>query len=195
MINRHVLINLGLIGLILALVVGNVLLAHPDPEERNGTIMKGMTSSRAIYAQEENPFGEQGVNRGMPVEGTIPAGKKAYPFGKGMQESERAGEALRNPFKRDDQASIARGKLVYERMCMACHTGKTSEGVREVGKRGGPVGPALLSQRVNGLKDGYIFNYITKGGALMPAHGAQIPEDDRWKAINYIRHAYSNGAK
>jgi mono/diheme cytochrome c family protein len=41
--------------------------------------------------------------------------------------------------------------------------------------------------RVPRLVDGEIFDVITNGRSTMPAYGPQVPVEDRWAIIHYIR--------
>jgi hypothetical protein len=34
---------------------------------------------------------------------------------------------------------------------------------------------------------GYFFDVITNGFGIMPDYGSQIPPDDRWKIVAYVR--------
>ena len=53
---------------------------------------------------------------------------------------------------------------------------------------GFPGVASLLSDHAKSIKDGYIYNYISRGGVLMPSYGAQILPADRWKVVAYVRH-------
>ncbi|MCX7999921.1 MAG: cytochrome c, partial [Leptospiraceae bacterium] len=37
------------------------------------------------------------------------------------------------------------------------------------------------------MTDGQIYHTITMGAGQMPAYGSQIPSEDRWKIILYVR--------
>jgi mono/diheme cytochrome c family protein len=44
-----------------------------------------------------------------------------------------------------------------------------------------------LAEHARGLADGQIFHIVTHGQGLMPAHGSQVAQEDRWKIVHYIR--------
>lgn len=180
-------INIALAALVLFLGAIN-LLVYVDPETRNPVLLDGMQTSEAYDTQEKPSSGA------MVVEGTVPFGQTPYRYGSGPIESERAGKDLSNPLK-PTPANLARGKVIYDRFCMTCHVSKTGDDPRPVVKRGVPNSPALITERVKGFADGYIFNYVTKGGAIMPAYGPQIMEEDRWKLVLYMRDALSKEVK
>jgi mono/diheme cytochrome c family protein len=84
--------------------------------------------------------------------------------------------------------SLARGKVVYDRMCAICH-----------GPLGNPAEAPILPKLppmvafplANGgalaRTDGYIYGMITVGRGIMPAYGHQIAHFDRWNVVNYVR--------
>jgi mono/diheme cytochrome c family protein len=54
-------------------------------------------------------------------------------------------------------------------------------------KRGFLPPPSLHDERIVQMPDGQIFQVITRGVRNMPAYGKQIPEQDRWAIVAYIR--------
>ena len=38
-----------------------------------------------------------------------------------------------------------------------------------------------------GRSEGHLFNSITNGIRTMPAYGRQVPVDDRWAIVSYVR--------
>jgi mono/diheme cytochrome c family protein len=101
---------------------------------------------------------------------------------------------LVNPVPADAE-SLARGKVVYERMCGVCHgpTGNPQEA---------PILPKLPPMiafpLANGgallRSDGYIFGMITVGRGIMPPYGHQVAYWDRWHVVNYIRQLQGRAA-
>ena len=84
--------------------------------------------------------------------------------------------------------SLARGKQVYERVCIVCH------GPDGAGTTGYifEVFPAMAAyplggETAMGRSDGYIYGMIRVGRSLMPAYGHQIGHYDRWHVVNYVR--------
>ena len=86
--------------------------------------------------------------------------------------------------------SLENGKLKYNTYCMVCH-GDTSK-INEEGfadtkvNKLGMLAPALIPL-TPAFSDGYIFNKIKHGGAVMPTLGYVTTDRDRWDIINYIR--------
>jgi mono/diheme cytochrome c family protein len=84
------------------------------------------------------------------------------------------------------EASIARGEELFLRFCAPCH-GPDGNGVSGyIIPAGFPPYP-LMTDRVQGFTDGYIYGMIRAGRGLMPAYGHRISHFDRWNVVNYLR--------
>jgi mono/diheme cytochrome c family protein len=93
-------------------------------------------------------------------------------------------------------ASIAAGKRVYDTFCTACH-GNLAQGAVKAGmtisiieEQKGKQPPDLTDDHWdNGSTDGHIFTAIKRGlpPTMMPGFNGQIPDDDIWSVVNYIR--------
>lgn len=87
-----------------------------------------------------------------------------------------------------DEAALERGRQRYNIYCIVCH-GATGEGDGMVVRRGYRKPPSYYEDR---LQEGaspasHFFDVITNGWGAMPDYAAQIPPEDRWKIIAYIR--------
>jgi mono/diheme cytochrome c family protein len=82
---------------------------------------------------------------------------------------------------------MARGKQRYDIYCLPCH-GPTGDGNGIVKKYGYATVRSIHEKIVVVQPDGEIFNTITHGKAptMMP-YGSQIPIDDRWAIVAYVR--------
>jgi mono/diheme cytochrome c family protein len=82
---------------------------------------------------------------------------------------------------------LTRGQQRYTIYCTPCH-GATGEGTGITKKIGAmAVVTSLHDKRVVELPDGDIFNTISNGKNLMGAYGPQIPVEDRWAIVAYVR--------
>ena len=54
-------------------------------------------------------------------------------------------------------------------------------------ERGFALPTSYHEPRAREFVDGYIFNVMTNGIRNMPSYGAQIPADDRWAIVAYVR--------
>ena len=81
---------------------------------------------------------------------------------------------------------VARGRERFNIFCSPCH-GRTGEGRGMIVMRGYKQPPSFHEQRLRDLGPGYFFNVITTGFGIMPSYAPQVPVNDRWAIIAYIR--------
>lgn len=88
---------------------------------------------------------------------------------------------------------LERGRREYDIFCSPCH-GLTGHGDGMVSKRAeslqeGTWTPpsSLHTELVRTRPDGHLYNTIANGIRNMPAYGAQIPVEDRWAIVAYMR--------
>ncbi|MSR35570.1 MAG: cytochrome c [Gemmatimonadetes bacterium] len=168
------------------------------------------TAIQAVFGRSmrDQPAFDPYENTLMPAEGSVSFISGNYPAQAGqvnLGEADGMGADV-PPFTAADMASggglsaalvnpvpptaesLARGKVVFERMCGVCH-----------GPAGNPQEASILPKLqlmmafplANGgallRSDGYIFGMITVGRGVMPAYGHQVPYYDRWNVVNYVR--------
>ncbi|CAH1386645.1 c-type cytochrome [Candidatus Nitrotoga sp. M5] len=143
-----------------------------------------MANQISIKPQEsvdlKNPGMTPYPKRSIPIPGTS-----------SMIRDMEASEKQTNPIPADDK-SVALGKNLFEIYCAACH------GVS--GKGDGYVGAKLLLQPFDltaeqtiERSDGFIWGYMTFGGAIMPSYANDLSATERWSVINYVRKVLQNG--
>jgi mono/diheme cytochrome c family protein len=94
-------------------------------------------------------------------------------------------KSKKNPIAVND-ASIAAGKAVYTTNCYNCH-GKKGKGD---GPKSGdlPISPKdFTKEQFQKQSDGSLFWKISEGRKPMPSFKKDIPEEQRWQVINYVR--------
>jgi mono/diheme cytochrome c family protein len=84
------------------------------------------------------------------------------------------------------QELISRGKERYEIFCSTCH-GMTGNGDGMVVRRGLRRAASFHADNLRQAPVGHFFDAITNGWATMPSYASQIPAQDRWAIIAYIR--------
>jgi mono/diheme cytochrome c family protein len=114
----------------------------------------------------------------LPVKGTIPLGYKPW-----KMTTQEATDKLKNPTEYSE-ASIERGKRVYNSNCVPCH-GVKGDSVAPVGKA--MAVPNLITEFYANKADGSIYGILMNGGSNMPRYGYKFSEEDRWNLINYVR--------
>jgi mono/diheme cytochrome c family protein len=87
-----------------------------------------------------------------------------------------------------DQASIERGKKLYEANCASCH-GAGGRGDGPAGKALRPR-PADLVQMGPGHSDGDFAWKIAEGRGPMPPWKAVLDETQIWDVVNYIKRGF-----
>jgi mono/diheme cytochrome c family protein len=95
------------------------------------------------------------------------------------------GDATTFPFA-IDQRMMARGRERYDIFCAPCHA-RTGAGDGMVVLRGYRQPPTLHADRLRDAPPGHFFDVITNGFGAMPDYAAQIPAEDRWMIVAYIR--------
>jgi mono/diheme cytochrome c family protein len=87
-----------------------------------------------------------------------------------------------------EKADLERGRARFQIFCTACH-GMTGEGDGMIVRRGFQKPPSFYDDRLqeNSTPASHFFDVITNGWGAMPDYAAQIPPEDRWKIIAYLR--------
>ncbi|HEY1678148.1 MAG TPA: cytochrome c [Candidatus Sulfotelmatobacter sp.] len=82
---------------------------------------------------------------------------------------------------------LARGQERYNIYCAPCHS-RVGDGKGFVPSRGfSRMPPSFHDPRLQKAPLGYFFDVITNGFGIMPDYASQIPTEDRWKIIAYVR--------
>ncbi|MDE2237829.1 MAG: c-type cytochrome, partial [Elusimicrobia bacterium] len=171
-------------ALVLA-AVAMVLAVRRDLQEPHWRLFNDMVYSKAYKSQMPNSVLPGGRTEQPPVPGTIPRGYMPLPYGPGAAGRELAGRELKNPLLPTYQ-NLIQGKQLFQAYCSHCH-GQEGLGDGPVAKLFPAFSFPIATPSVYALKDGTIFDVITYGFNMMPAHGSQIPQKDRWKIILYLR--------
>jgi mono/diheme cytochrome c family protein len=121
----------------------------------------------------------------LPVDGTVPVGglkdDDAYFRGKNADGSFVARAPLAVT-----ETVLKRGQERFNIYCAPCHS-RTGAGNGLVVQRGFHLPVNLASDHTRSVGDGEIFDYISNGIRNMPAYSAQIPEEDRWAIVTWVR--------
>lgn len=85
-----------------------------------------------------------------------------------------------------DEAMLLRGQDRFDIYCAPCH-GRTGDGKGIIVARGLLAPPSYHQDRLRHIPDGQLYATITNGIRNMPGYYAQIPTDDRWAIVSYVR--------
>ena len=149
---------------------------------------QNMAFQDRFNAQEENAFFADGRAMRTPVEGTVAQGKMRgdnVGFYEGVDAS---GAYLEDSPVEWTKDLLYRGKDRYDIFCSVCHGGTgDGRGIIMTGQYGYVPAPTFHSDRIRGLPDGEIYSAIANGVRNMPSYATQIPVDDRWAIVAYVR--------
>ena len=152
---------------------------HVNPSMDNQPKVRAQTASRFFY---------DGASMRQPVPGTVPiGGLKEDPVltGKGADGQFVA----KNPVT-VDEALLERGRQRYAIYCQPCHDAR-GDGKGILFQRANVATPTFHQDRILQHADGFIFEIITNGLALMPSYRWAIPPADRWAIIAHVRELQS----
>lgn len=144
-----------------------------------GDTLNGALPATAPNAQGGNAGGTQtggDVNVRGNVAGNVPGG---------AAQSGTPGGVNEFPFAITAE-DLDRGEERFGIYCAMCH-GQTGFGDGMIVRRGYRRPPSLHDDRLRGETLGHFFDVITNGWGAMPDYAQQIPVEDRWKIIAYIR--------
>ena len=145
-----------------------------------GTIPRG-------YLRADNPEFFTGKKAGARTPTTTPAQQQTA----GTQQQQTAQQ---NSFPDDveifpiaiTEEVVQRGRSRYDIFCSACH-GLTGNGDGMIVRRGFRRAASFNDDRLRQAPVGHFFDAITNGWGAMPSYAPQIPVQDRWAIIAYIR--------
>jgi len=144
-----------------------------------------------MYTQKKfHPQGESALfddKRAMrpTVDGTVASGhlREDDAFYRGKNAD---GTFLAKAPMKVTEKTLARGQERFNIYCAPCHD-RSGGGRGLVVQRGFHLPVNLASDHTRSVGDGELFEYITKGIRNMPAYGQQIPEEDRWAIVTWVR--------
>ncbi len=83
-------------------------------------------------------------------------------------------------------AVINRGQERYDIYCSECH-GRLGDGNGMIPSRGYRRPPSYHTDALRNARTGHFFDVMTNGFGGMPPYAAQVPVNDRWAIVAYIR--------
>jgi len=145
-----------------------------------------MDSQEKFKSQSLNSFFEDSASMRTPVAGTVAQGwlKDDPVFYTGIDPQTKHA-ILKSPVA-ITMTGLQRGRQRYNIYCSPCHS-RVGDGKGIMIERGYVPPPNFHSDLIRSYPDGHIFDVITHGIRNMPAYNQQIPVQDRWLIINYLR--------
>jgi hypothetical protein len=119
------------------------------------------------------------------VEGTVARGElRADTYFYTGRIGNNPGDYMPFAITRED---LERGRIRFNIYCAPCHS-RLGDGNGYIPTRGFPrKPPSFHIERLEKAPVGYIFGVITEGFGIMPDYASQIPPQDRWRIVAYVR--------
>lgn len=159
-------------------------------------VFPDMDRQLKLRPQQPNAFFANGLSSQLPVPGTVARGQPIYTLAGPVWPFEDAPvitgrQAGTTNFVETNPLAVTggllrRGQERYTIYCAPCH-GATGDGNSVTKKLGMAVVANLHDKRIVEMADGELFNTITHGKNLMQGYAAQVPVEDRWAIIAYVR--------
>ena len=140
----------------------------------------------------------------LPAPGTVPVSSPMgdLPGHFASDKLDSVAPTLRNPYAGGaTPAVLARGKVVFDNNCSACH-GPAGAGdgpvVQQAKGADGkmyqrfPFAPPINGPQTAVRSDGYIYAVVAAGRGLMPPYGSRVTHPDRWAVVEYVRALQAN---
>ncbi len=136
-------------------------------------------------AQEVNPFFDDNRADRQPVEGTVSRGdlQADLAYYQGIEDN---GDFVAKIPATVSAEMIMRGKERFKIYCSMCHGG-TGAGNGIITNYGIVPPPSFYDERIVNMSDGEIYSAIYNGVRTMSSYRHQIPVEDRWAIVSYIR--------
>src|SRR6185369_3899530 len=191
---------IGPIGLIGPILLGALLLISVG-------CRRDMQDQPKMKPYRGTSFFGDGTSMRQPIDGTIPRGQLKtdveYYTGKKTKAPGATATPATQPAAAGAQANtfpddvdtfpfavtkevVDRGHERYNIFCSACH-GLTGNGDGMIVRRGFRRAASFNDDRLRKAPVGHFFDAITNGWGAMPSYASQIPVQDRWAIITYIR--------
>lgn len=190
---RYFLLIFGVVVLGVVLIAGR---RGDLSRNRPIQIFPDMKRQAKLRPQTANAFFASGFSSQLPPSGTVAqsgpkliGGREVYPFEAVPVNSGRVTgttnyvELIPVPFTTE---LLKRGQRQYQISCAPCH-GQTGGGDSVVKRFGMATIRSVHEPIVVSQTDGEIFNTIGYGKATMQGYAAQIPVEDRWAIVAYVR--------
>ncbi|MGC2278011.1 MAG: c-type cytochrome [Candidatus Binatus sp.] len=106
---------------------------------------------------------------------------------------EQATIKMHNPLQPTPE-NLTKGKEQFNTYCAPCH-GESAQGNGPVAHLLAKPPKNLIAGTSKDLPDGYIYGAIRDGVLSMPSYAEEMPAEQRWQVVMYIRSMQSAAAK
>jgi mono/diheme cytochrome c family protein len=157
-------------------------------------VFQNMYIQPRYAAQAYSAFFEDKRTMRVPVEGTVAREMEINPIvgegrtadGQGFVDTIPAAVVQRAG---DMEQLVARGQNRYGIYCTPCHDGLGNGKGLVISRAQNQAfqPPSFHDDRLRKMTDGQLYQTIAYGYNNMPPYGPQLPVDDRWSIVAYVR--------
>ena len=141
-----------------------------------------LNDQEKVLPESRSNFYPDGFAMRPPVDGTVARSQMPYEF---TNDVVSAGKYMQNPLT-PTQHVMQLGQRDFNIYCSPCHGYYADGDSRLQGQFPSP--PSLHTDSLRLAPDGLYYEVITNGfQGVMPSYARQIPRDERWAIIWYIR--------
>lgn len=142
-----------------------------------------MMEQDKVMTYRPSDFYPDGIAMRAPPAGTVARGEALPPeVETGLRADGTPVPRIPIPVTRE---MLQVGRKRFEIVCAACH-GLVGDGRSLVARNMSLRPPPSLHDYVS-RPDGYIYQVISRGFGLMPAYSAELPVEERWAVVAYVR--------
>jgi hypothetical protein len=147
-------------------------------------LFQRMEMQQKYQPYEENDLFADGRAMRPPPEGTVPR-ERTRPGDRAFQTGMVNNEFVSQLPMRMNRELMTLGKKRFEIVCAQCH-GVLGDGHSVVSDNMGSRIPPNLHE-FRDRPDGFFFAAITQGYGYMPSFAGEIPPEERWAVVAYVR--------
>ncbi len=146
-------------------------------------VLDPMLEQDKVMTYRPSDFYPDGVAMRAPPAGTVAVGTALPPeVSTGLRADGTPVPRIPIPVTRE---LLQVGRKRFEIICATCH-GLVGDGRSLVARNMSLRPPPSLHDFVS-LQDGYLYQVISRGYGLMPAYSAELPVEERWAVVAYVR--------
>lgn len=174
------------VALILLIAVTMIGCQGKPKEDPPIHLNPSMDNQPKYLPQAKSEFFMDGMADRMPVDGTIARGDLRLDdvYFRGLKPGTEEPVDY-NPVELT-ASSLARGQERYNIYCAVCHA-EDGSGRSIMVEKKYQIPPNYHEEPLLSQPDGHYFKVISDGIRNMQGYGNQIPVEDRWKIVQYVR--------
>jgi mono/diheme cytochrome c family protein len=157
------------------------------------TALQRMTSQPRYNVYASSDFFPNGAAKQLPPSGTVPRGVLLDP--RLVAGRDPNGAYLSEvPLVVTDNL-LSRGRSRFGIFCAVCH-GAAGDGRSIVASNMGErPPPSLLRPELRALPAGFLYQVVAQGFGQMPSYAAELPVEDRWAVVAYVKQLQAGSAQ